>query len=141
MIKEYGKKKGCIKRKIHNSIFRILIFENFITLLSCGVMFEICWVTMGLTDITKDDENNDRCLKKKPQKKPLRKGRKNECEHFVHENKFGGFISLSAYIYIYIYIYDKFIQLLLQRKHQCHQQSLHQMMFLDPRHCFRTEAL
>ena len=41
-----GEKKMCIKRKIHNGLFSILIFEN-ITLLSRGLMFEICWVSKG----------------------------------------------------------------------------------------------
>ena len=36
-----GAKKVCIKRKIHNSIFSMLIFENIVMLLSRGLMFEI----------------------------------------------------------------------------------------------------
>ena len=51
------KKKECIKRKIHNSIFSVLIFENIITLLSRGLMFEIVGF---LRDITEEDKNNDR---------------------------------------------------------------------------------
>ena len=35
-----GEKKVCMKRKIHNSIFSVLIIEN-ITLLSRELMFEI----------------------------------------------------------------------------------------------------
>ena len=43
-------KKVCIKRKIHNSIFSILIFENIITLLSGGLMSEICRVFKGIME-------------------------------------------------------------------------------------------
>ena len=42
-----GEKKLCIKRKIHNNIFSILIYENIITSLLRGQMFEICWVSKG----------------------------------------------------------------------------------------------
>ena len=38
-------KKMYMKIKIDNSIFSVLIFENFISLLSHGLMFEICWVS------------------------------------------------------------------------------------------------
>ena len=48
-----GEKKLCIKRKIHYTIFSVLIFEHM-TLLSRGLMFEICWVSK------EDDKNNDR---------------------------------------------------------------------------------
>ena len=40
-------KKVYMKRKIHNSIFSVLIFENIIMLLSRGQMFEICRVSKG----------------------------------------------------------------------------------------------
>ena len=33
------------KESVHNTIFSVLIFENIITLLSRGQMFEICWVS------------------------------------------------------------------------------------------------
>ena len=36
-----GEKKVCLKRQIHNHIFSVLTFENKITLLSRGLMFEI----------------------------------------------------------------------------------------------------
>ena len=42
-----GEKKVCIKRKIHNEIFSVLIFKNIFTFLSCGLIFEICWVSKG----------------------------------------------------------------------------------------------
>ena len=34
-----GEKEVCLKRKINNRIFRVLIFENIITLLPTGQMF------------------------------------------------------------------------------------------------------
>ena len=37
-----GEKKECIKRKIYVNIFSVLIFENIISLLTRGLMFEIC---------------------------------------------------------------------------------------------------
>ena len=37
------KKKVCIKRKIHDSIFSVLIFKNM--LLERGMIFKICWVS------------------------------------------------------------------------------------------------
>ena len=49
-----GEKKVCIIRKIRNSIFSVLIFGNTITLLSRGLLFEMCWVSKG---------HNGRCLK------------------------------------------------------------------------------
>ena len=50
------------KRKIHNSIFSVLIFENIITLLSRGLMFEIVGF---LKNITEDNKNNGRIFWKK----------------------------------------------------------------------------
>ena len=42
------RKEMCIsKRKIHNKIFSVLILENIITFLACGLLFEICWVHTG----------------------------------------------------------------------------------------------
>ena len=75
-----AEKKVCIKRKIHHSVFSILIFEN-ITLLVCGMMFEICWVSR---DIIEDDKNNDRIFF-------FLEGdgaKENEYKRIAHEDKF-----------------------------------------------------
>ena len=51
-----GEKKVCIKRKIYNSIFIVLIFENIITLLPHGNRFE---KLLGfIRDITKDNKKD-----------------------------------------------------------------------------------
>ena len=48
-----GEKKVCINREVHNCIFTVLIFENIITLLAPGLMFEIWFL-----NLTEDDRNN-----------------------------------------------------------------------------------